>query len=74
MRESEALTQPVVMAVSSLQHNKDNPFVTGHPAQETAGVVTKKLSGWNPFEDTVSFGAVTEDFIFGTQAIMLTEY
>lgn len=51
----------------SLQHNKDNPFVTGPPAQETAGVVTKKLSGWNPFEDTVSFGAVTEDFIFGAE-------
>ena len=27
--------------------------------------VAAKVGGWNPFEDTVSFGAVTEDFIFG---------
>ena len=74
VRESEAIAQHVVMSVSSLQHNKDNPFVTGHHPQETAGVVTKKLSGWNPFEDTVSFGAVTEDFIFGTQAMIMIEY
>ena len=29
--------------------------------------VTKKVGGWNPFEDTVNFGAVTEDFIFGAE-------
>lgn len=51
--------------IFSLQpHNKDNPFVTGQPPQEN---LNKKLSGWNPFEDTVSFGAVTEDFIFGAE-------
>ena len=29
------------------------------------GDVSKRVGSWNPFEDTVSFGAVTEDFIFG---------
>ena len=51
-----------------MQHNKDNPFLGAHPPPTSAGqpqVVSKKQSGWNPFEDTVSFGAVTEDFIFG---------
>ena len=50
--------------IFSLQHNKDNPFVSSQPTPEN---VNKKLSGWNPFEDTVSFGAVTEDFIFGAE-------
>ena len=53
--------------IFSLQHNKDNPFVSSHSSQPTQENVNKKLSGWNPFEDTVSFGAVTEDFIFGAE-------
>ena len=38
--------------------------VAGTGAGRVEGVAAK-VGGWNPFEDTVSFGAVTEDFIFG---------
>ena len=34
-------------------------------AQSSQPDLTKKVGGWNPFEDTVNFGAISEDFLFG---------
>lgn len=54
----------------SLPHNKDNPFISGQSKEKPRGSqndVTKKVGGWNPFEDTVNFGAVTEDYLFGAE-------
>jgi len=52
----------------SLPHNKDNPFMTNNDqVKGKEGDVSKRVGSWNPFEDTVSFGAVTEDFIFGAE-------
>jgi len=42
-------------------HNKDNPFLTSQPD------LAKKVGGWNPFEDTVNFGAISEDLLFGAE-------
>jgi len=50
----------------SLPHNKDNPFVASNE-QNIQSDKTRKGKGWNPFEDTVNFGAVSEDFIFGEE-------
>ena len=59
-----------------MTHNKDNPFLTGNTIQEQANNanwesqssqpdLSKKIGGWNPFEDTVNFGAISEDMLFG---------
>merc|ERR1719233_2246139 len=29
--------------------------------------LAKKVGGWNPFEDTVNFGAISEDLLFGAE-------
>jgi len=56
----------------SLPPNKDNPFLTTCPppvpgSNGSQSELTKKVGGWNPFGDTQSFGAVTEDAIFGQE-------
>jgi len=62
----------------SVTHNKDNPFLTGNTIQEQANNanwesqssqpdLSKKIGGWNPFEDTVNFGAISEDMLFGAE-------
>ena len=58
----------------SLPPNKDNPFLTTCPppvpgSNGSQSELTKKVGGWNPFGDTQSFGAVTEDAIFGNYNI-----
>ena len=35
------------------------------PNLDLPNIEARSEVSWNPFEDTVSFGAVTEDFIFG---------
>ena len=58
----------IIRLIYSLPHNKDNPFISGQSKEKPRGSqndVTKKVGGWNPFEDTVNFGAVTEDYLFG---------
>jgi len=67
---------------SSVSHNKDNPFLSSAgdfqsiqefgnnstwEAQSSQPELTKKVGGWNPFEDTVNFGAISEDFLFGAE-------
>ena len=47
----------------SLPPNKDNPFLPG--ANGSHSELSRKVGGWNPFGDTQSFGAVTEDALFG---------
>eukprot|EP00092_Neocalanus_flemingeri_P021728 GFUD01023571.1.p1 GENE.GFUD01023571.1~~GFUD01023571.1.p1 ORF type:complete len:636 (+),score=131.91 GFUD01023571.1:37-1944(+) len=69
-------------AFKSVSHNKDNPFLnsTGDfqsiqefgnnstwEAQSSQPDLAKKVGGWNPFEDTVNFGAISEDFLFGAE-------
>jgi len=52
----------------SLPHNKDNPFVASNDqVKNSQSDKSKKGKGWNPFEDTVNFGAVSEDVIFGEE-------
>ena len=63
-----------------MTHNKDNPFLTSTgdfqsiqefgnnatwEAQTSQPDLAKKVGGWNPFEDTVNFGAISEDLLFG---------
>jgi len=52
----------------SVAHNKDNPFLpsTGNTKTSQPDLV-KKVGGWNPFEDTVNFGAISEDLLFGAE-------
>ena len=60
---------------SSVVHNKDNPFLSGtgdfNSIQEQPKCkgsqpdLAKKVGGWNPFEDTVKFGEISEDALFG---------
>jgi len=62
--------------------NKDNPFLTSTgdfqsiqefgnaatwEAQSSQPDLAKKVGGWNPFEDTVNFGAISEDLLFGAE-------
>lgn len=49
----------------SLPPNKDNPFLPG--ANGSQSELSRKVGGWNPFGDTQSFGAVTEDALFGEE-------
>ena len=50
----------------SLPPNKDNPFLPSEPgANGSQHELSRKVGGWNPFGDTQSFGAVTEDALFG---------
>ena len=52
----------------SLPPNKDNPFLPSEPVSGANGSqneLSRKVGGWNPFGDTQSFGAVTEDALFG---------
>jgi len=66
----------------SVTHNKDNPFLTSTgdfqsiqefgnaatwEAQSSQPDLAKKVGGWNPFEDTVNFGAISEDLLFGAE-------
>jgi len=66
----------------SVTHNKDNPFLTSTgdfqsiqefgnnatwEAQTSQPDLAKKVGGWNPFEDTVNFGAISEDLLFGAE-------
>ena len=70
----------IYLSGSSVSHNKDNPFLPSAgdfqsiqefgnnstwEAQSSQPELTKKVGGWNPFEDTVNFGAISEDFLFG---------
>ena len=36
--------------------------------------LAKKVGGWNPFEDTVNFGAISEDLLFGTPKLLVSPY
>ena len=58
----------------SLPPNKDNPFLPSDPVSGSNGSqseLSRKVGGWNPFGDTQSFGAVTEDALFGSEKINL---
>jgi len=37
------------------------------PIQGSQPDLSKKVGGWNPFEDTVNFGAISEDLLFGAE-------
>ncbi|XP_023339901.1 AP2-associated protein kinase 1 isoform X2 [Eurytemora carolleeae] len=51
---------------SDTQTFQNNPFLSVNP-DPTPGPQTlgNRVKGWNPFEDSVNFGAMSEDVIFG---------
>ena len=61
----------------SVAHNKDNPFLSGTgdfnsieeqpKCKGSQPDLAKKVGGWNPFEDTVKFGEISEDLLFGNK-------
>lgn len=46
-----------------------NPFLSGGGGEPVVQeiTVTKKVGGWNPFEDKVQFGEISEDAMFGAE-------
>jgi len=59
--------------ISDTQPFQNNPFLGGGGGPESGNwnnstqAVTNRVKGWNPFEDSVNFGAMTEDKLFGEE-------
>jgi AP2-associated kinase len=55
---------------SDTQTFQNNPFLSCNPdPSATTQTLGNRVKGWNPFEDAVNFGAMSEDVIFGEPAV-----